>query len=54
MRGKREGGGLITNLPCELHAGGVHDAGVGELDHIAREQAGACLAQVEAAVEVAL
>lgn len=46
--------GLITNLPGELHAGGVHDAGIGELDHIARQQAGACLAQVQPAVEIAL
>lgn len=46
--------GLITNLPGELHAGGVHDAGIGQLDHIARQQAGACLAQVQAAVEIAL
>lgn len=52
--GKRGGWGLITNLPSELHAGGVHNAGIGELDHITRQQAGACLAQVEAAVEVAL
>lgn len=52
--GKRGRGGLITNLPSELHAGGVHNAGIGELDHIAGQQAGACLAQVEAAVEVAL
>lgn len=52
--GEERGGGLITNLPSELHAGGVHNAGIGELYHIARQQAGACLAQVEAAVEVAL
>lgn len=45
---------MITNLPGELHAGGVHDAGIGQLDHIARQQAGACLAQVQAAVEIAL
>lgn len=52
--GREGGGGLITNLPSELHAGGVHDTRIGELDHIAGQQAGACLAQVEAAVEVAL
>lgn len=44
----------ITYLPGELHAGGVHHAGVAQFDHIAGQEAGTSLAQVQAAVEVSL